>query len=90
MPTMIPFSSKNKDVDAIVGNKPRILIMSKMDLCDMEKTLKWKKYYEDKGYKVIMVDLLNNKNVNEIINGYINDRINELKEIKTVINNKNS
>ena len=29
-------------------------------------------------------------NVNEIINGYINDRINELKEIKTVINNKNS
>ena len=28
--------------------------------------------------------------VNEIINGYINDRINELKEIKTVINNKNS
>ena len=43
----IPFSSKNKDVDAIVGNKPRILIMSKMDLCDMEKALKWKKYYED-------------------------------------------
>ena len=29
-------------------------------------------------------------NVNEIINGYSNDRINELKEIKTVINNKNS
>ena len=29
-------------------------------------------------------------NVNEIIKGYINDRINELKEIKTVINNKNS
>ena len=80
----IPFSSKNKDVDAIVGNKPRILIMSKMDLCDMEKALKWKKYYEDKGYKVIMVDLLNNKNVNEIINitNEMGKSLNEKRRLK--------
>ena len=64
----IPYSSKNKDIDEMIKNKPRILIMTKMDMCDLEETNKWKKYYEDKGYKVVMVDLLNNKNIKEIFN----------------------
>ena len=64
----IPYSSKNKDVDEMIKNKPRILIMTKMDMCDLEETNKWKKYYEDKGYKVVLVDLLNNKNIKEIFN----------------------
>ena len=64
----IPYSSKNKDIDEMIKNKPRILIMTKMDMCDLEETNKWKKYYEDKGYKVVLVDLLNNKNIKEIFN----------------------
>ena len=38
----IPFSSKIKDIYNIIGNKPKILIMTKKDLCDEEKTLIWK------------------------------------------------
>ncbi|MBQ6494900.1 MAG: ribosome biogenesis GTPase YlqF [Bacilli bacterium] len=63
----IPYSSKNKDIDVLVGNKPRIIVMTKVDLCDMDESLKWKLYYENNNYKVIMVDLINDKNVNEII-----------------------
>ena len=63
----IPYSSKNKDIDVLVGNKPRIIVMTKVDLCDMNESLKWKLYYENNNYKVIMVDLINDKNVNEII-----------------------
>lgn len=63
----IPFSSKNREIDDIIKSKPRILVMSKSDLCDMPESLKWKKYYEGKGYKVVMVDLINNKNINEIL-----------------------
>jgi len=63
----IPKSSKIKDIDDIIKNKKRILIMTKMDLCDLEKTNKWVKYYEEKGYKVILVDLISGKNVNKII-----------------------
>ena len=63
----IPKSSKIKDIDDIIKNKKRILIMTKMDLCDIEKTNKWVKYYEEKGYKVILVDLISGKNVNKII-----------------------
>lgn len=53
----IPYSSKIKDIDEYIKNKPRILIMTKIDLCDMEETLKWIEYYEEKGYKVIGTNL---------------------------------
>lgn len=62
----IPISSKIKDIDDIIKNKPRIIIMTKSDLCDLEKTNKHIKYYEELGYKVILVDLINNKNVDQI------------------------
>ena len=57
----IPKSSKIKDIDNLLNNKPKILIMTKKDLCDLNETNKWVKYYEDKGYHVILADL-NNKN----------------------------
>jgi ribosome biogenesis GTPase A len=63
----IPYSSKIKDIDNIIKDKPRILIMTKIDLCDMTETKKWMAYYERLGYTVIGVDLANNKNVNLIL-----------------------
>ena len=63
----MPKSSKIKDIDELLKNKPRILIMTKRDLCDMEVTKKWKKYYEDKGYKVVMIDNTLNNAVSEIV-----------------------
>ena len=70
----IPKSSKNNDIEDIIKNKPRILIMTKSDLCDESITLEWKKYYESKGYKVVLLDLLHD-NVNEIFSV-----VNELME----------
>ena len=63
----MPKSSKIKDIDELLKDKPRILIMTKKDLCDISETNKWVKYYEDNGYHVIMVDLTRNNSVNEII-----------------------
>lgn len=64
----IPKSSKNIDVDNLIKNKPRILIMTKLDLCDPVETQKWINYYESLGYKVIALDLINNPNMNRILN----------------------
>lgn len=64
----IPCSSKNKDIDTLIKNKPRILIMTKMDLCDLKKTKEWIKYYESIGYKVIPLDLINNPNLQSLTN----------------------
>lgn len=62
----IPRSSKNKDIDALIKDKPRILIMTKYDLCDQQKTQKWIEHYEHAGYNVIPVDLINNPNLHKI------------------------
>jgi ribosome biogenesis GTPase A len=65
----IPLSSKikDKDIDILTNKKPRILIMTKADLCDLSKTNLWVKYYENKGYKVVLADLINNKGVSKIL-----------------------
>ena len=76
----IPYSSKNKDIDSMVGNKPRVLIMTKIDLCDKDKTDKWIKYYESKGYIVIGMDLINNPNTKIIFD--------KIKPIIDELNNK--
>ena len=62
----IPDSSKNKEIESIIKDKPKILIMTKLDLCDDEVTKKWVEYYESLGYKVIALDLINNPNLNLI------------------------
>ncbi len=54
----IPKSSKIIDMEEFTKNKPRILIMTKYDLCDKIETKKWVMYYEQLGYKVIPIDLL--------------------------------
>ena len=64
----IPYSSKIKDMDDVLKNKRKLLIMTKKDLCDIGVTNKWVKYYEDLGYKVLLVDLNNQSSIKEIVN----------------------
>ena len=63
----IPYSSKIVDIDNYIKDKPRLLIMTKYELCDKEETNRWIKYYEEKGYKVITVDLINKNETKKII-----------------------
>ena len=63
----MPLSSKIVDIDDLIKDKPRILVMTKYDLCDKEQTDKIIKYYEDIGYKVVPVDLINNSNLNDLL-----------------------
>ena len=62
----IPFSSKIKDIYSIIGNKPKILIMTKKDLCDLKITQEWVKYYENLGNHVLLVDLNNGNDYEKI------------------------
>ena len=75
----IPKSSKIEDKDNILLNKPRVLIMTKYDLCDKSITDKWIKYYEDKEYKVIKLNLdQSNVNFSELIN-VTNELMNDIQ-----------
>ena len=79
----IPYSSKIQDIDSLIKNKPRILIMTKYDLCDKEETNKFISKYEKEGYHVLKYDLTSNVNMNnlfELSNEILKDKINKLKE----------
>ena len=52
----IPVSSRNPDIDAICGSKPRILALNRMDLADPAATKKWAAYFRSKGMAVIATD----------------------------------
>lgn len=64
----MPISSKISDIDDLIGNKPRILIFTKYDICDEKQTQSFVEYYQKKGYYVVVVDLINGTNVKEIMN----------------------
>jgi ribosome biogenesis GTPase A len=64
----IPYSSKIKDLDNTIKNKSKILVVTKYDLCDEKETNKFLEDYKKEGYIVVPVDLMNNKNISEILN----------------------
>ncbi len=63
----MPYSSKIKDIYNVIDNKPKILIMTKKDLCDMKITKKWINYYENLGNKVVVINLNDDKEYKKII-----------------------
>lgn len=63
----MPISSKIIDIDDLIKSKPRILIVTKYDICDKVETDKILNMYKEKGYTVIPVDLVNNKGIDKII-----------------------
>lgn len=64
----IPKSSKIKNIYDIIGNKPKLLIMTKKDLTDPIKIEGWIKYYENIGSKVVLADLNNDNDIKKIVN----------------------
>ena len=64
----MPLSSKMKDIDDLIKNIPKVLIMSKYDLCDKEETNKFISYYESLGYIVVPSSLNDKKDITNILN----------------------
>ncbi len=52
----IPMSSRNPDIDAICGNKPRIIILNCMDLAAPEATKRWMAYFRSQGMAAVATD----------------------------------
>ncbi len=63
----IPVSSRNPDIDAICGNKPRIIILNRMDLADPAATKQWSAYFRSKGIATVSCDCKSRKGINSFI-----------------------
>lgn len=86
----MPLSSKIIDIEEYTKNKPKILIISKMDLCDEKETEKWINYYKQKGYYVLPMNLEGNTNIKPLITltEKVLEEYNQKREDKGMIKRK--
>lgn len=63
----IPISSKNPDIQKIIQNKKRIVILNKSDLAEEKETTKWVEYYKKKDIKAIVTDANLGKGIKETL-----------------------
>ncbi|MBQ7097233.1 MAG: ribosome biogenesis GTPase YlqF [Clostridia bacterium] len=79
----LPLSSRNPEIDRIVGNKPRVLILNKSDIADSVANEKWMRFFEKKGICVIAADSLSGKglkNLDDAIERVLADKFAREKE----------
>ena len=50
----IPMSSRNPQIQKLINNKKRIIILNKEDLADKKETDKWQEFFRKQGYGVII------------------------------------
>lgn len=52
----LPLSSRNPEIDKIVGNRPRVLVLNKADIADPNSNTKWLNYFKNQGIETILAD----------------------------------
>ena len=52
----IPYSSRNPDLDRMISNKRRLLLLNKSDLSDPNRNQEWIAYFRNKGTEAYLTD----------------------------------
>ncbi len=74
----LPLSSRNPEIDRIVGSRPRVLVLNKSDISDPESNRRWLEYFESKGICTVLADSLSGggvKNIDTAIEKVLADKI---------------
>lgn len=64
----IPYSSRVNDIEDLIGDKPRVLIFAKYDLCDKPETDKFIEKYQKLGFYCLTYDLTHEIDKDKLIN----------------------
>ncbi len=76
----IPLSSSYPNIENLLKNKPRLILLNKFDLANCEETKKWIKTIKDKtGCFVLATSANDNKDISKILN-----KVTELGEAKII------
>ena len=63
----IPYSSRNPELDKLIGNKPRLILLNKCDMADNRETQRWIAYFKRKGTKAIAIDCKSGRGISTFI-----------------------
>lgn len=61
----IPVSSHNPDLDNIIKNKKRIILLNKSDLAEEKENKKWVEHFKNNNLKAVIVDSNSGKGIDE-------------------------
>ena len=64
----IPRSSRNPDIDELVGRKPRLIVLNRADQADPALNKAWGKWFRDRGCAVLETDSKTGAGVNQFSN----------------------
>ena len=62
----IPRSSRNPDLDAICGEKPRLIVLNRMDLADPSSTQRWISFFRRQGIHALATDCKSRRGVQSL------------------------
>ena len=74
----IPISSRNPDIDAMVGDRPRMMIFNRADQADPEQTARWLARFRAMGFAVLETDAKTGRGVGQfsaVVKGALKDKI---------------
>lgn len=57
----LPLSSRNPMIDQVIQQKPRLIILNKMDMADEVETKKWIRYFEEQGTRAVAINSLDGR-----------------------------
>ncbi|MER2088114.1 ribosome biogenesis GTPase YlqF [Sporosarcina sp. JAI121] len=63
----LPLSSRNPMIDEVIHQKPRLLILNKMDLADETETARWIRYFETRGMRAVAINSFEGKGLQIVI-----------------------
>lgn len=63
----IPVSSHNPDLEGIIKNKKRIILLNKSDLADEKENQRWVEYFKKHNLKAVIVDANSGKGIDNSI-----------------------
>lgn len=78
----IPLSSKNPDLQKLIQNKPKVVLLNKCDMANQNATSRWIDYYASQGVTAIAVDCKSGKGLNKFapaVNNVLAERRERLK-----------
>ena len=64
----LPLSSRNPDIDQLMGEKPRLVAINKSDLADADINQQWEKWFQAQGQKAVIIDSISGKGLKQIPN----------------------
>lgn len=78
----IPISSRNPDIDELVGDKPRLIVLNRADQADPDMNRVWGEWFRAQGWAVLETNARDGKGINQfssVIRTALRDKLEQWK-----------